>query len=79
VREAHRLGLRSPEVCPPSDRTGRQTLLRELEGEHEDRLNELDQRFYKYPDDLSELMYRYADAHAAEIEGAAEAGFGGGG
>lgn len=45
---------------PPKDRTERQQRLEELERFGALKLDSLDQEFYEYPDDLTELLYQFA-------------------
>ena len=49
-----------PNKTVPQDRTERQdVLLDEIEEKNEDVWNELDDKFYEYPDDLSQLNFDY--------------------
>ncbi len=51
------------EAGPPKERINRQEVLEELEDKGALKLDSLDEEFYSYPDDLTELMYQYASAH----------------
>ena len=48
-----------PNSFPPKDREERQNLLEELENSGSLKLDSLDNEFYEYPCDLTELMYQY--------------------
>jgi len=48
-----------PNSSPPKDREERQDQLEELENKGILKLDSLDEEFYEYPCDLTELMYQY--------------------
>lgn len=48
------------DLGPPIVREERQKLLEEIEERCEEEFELLDSRFYEYPHDLEELMYKYA-------------------
>lgn len=64
-----------PEGRPSPDATERQSALEELGPDSLARLEELDQEFFRYPDNLTALLYDYVREHAAQVAGAAAAGF----
>lgn len=59
-----------PGSSPPRDREQRQRLLNALPPEREAVLDSLDEEFYGYPDNLTELLYEYVIRNVAEIQGA---------
>jgi hypothetical protein len=67
VREANSV---FPNSQPPKDRTSRQQLVDKARDTLPERLNDFDQRFFEYPDDLTELLYDFVVAHRNEIAGA---------
>jgi hypothetical protein len=52
---------------PWSDDAARKTIMNALSSDVIEKLNKLDQSFYAYPNDLTELLYRYVDKHRVEI------------
>ena len=50
-----------------SDDVARQTRINLLSSQAREKLNDLDQAFYVYPDDLTALLYRYVTGHRTEI------------
>jgi hypothetical protein len=52
------------------DREARQELLDSMSEEDEERLSGLDDEFYAYPDDLTELLYSFVMQHRDQIRGA---------
>ena len=52
-----------------SDDEARKATMSRLSSASLKTLQGIDQAFYKYPDDLSELLYRYVYEHRAEISG----------
>ena len=48
-----------PNSLPPKNREERQDILEELENSGTLKLDSLDNEFYEYPCDLTELMYKY--------------------
>lgn len=48
---------------PWSDATARKAIMNALSSDVIEKLNKLDQSFYAYPNDLTELLYRYVDKH----------------
>ena len=48
---------------PPSDRDARSSKLEELTKGQEDLFDDLDRRFYEYPDDISALLVAYLEAN----------------
>ena len=59
-----------PEAIPPTDRDRRQEILALLTPEMEAVLQVLDERFTRYPDNLTDLLFDYVSEKAAEIHGA---------
>jgi hypothetical protein len=55
---------------PPADRDARLAALEALGPEAEERWNELDDRFFEYPDDLTGCLNAYVQANRAQIQGA---------
>lgn len=53
---------------PPADRCVRQDILDAIDPDVE-LFEELDLEFYKYPDNLSELLYKYVAEHRSDIRG----------
>lgn len=51
------------------DDTARQVYMTELSPQATNTLSDLDQAFYRYPDDLTMLLYRYVSERRAEIGG----------
>ena len=64
-----------PGSTPPRDRDERQAQLDALEEKNKAVLEDLDQEFYRYPDNLIELLHDYVKRNAASIWGAADLGF----
>jgi hypothetical protein len=54
---------------PPADRDERQSALDKIGAKAEEAWNELDGRFMDYPDNLTELLYAYVQAHKTQIHG----------
>ena len=52
---------------PWSDATARKAIMNALSSDVIEKLNKLDQSFYVYPNDLTELLHRYVDKHRVEI------------
>jgi hypothetical protein len=50
-----------------SDDSARQASLGDLSPEAMEKLDELDQAFYAYPDDLTALLYRFVSKHRDEV------------
>ena len=59
---------------PPKVQEDRQNVVESWSDQQTEGLDLLDDRFYQYPDDLTELLYGYVAAHKDEIAGAAEVG-----
>ena len=59
-----------PHALPPVERDRRQEILRALKPEQTAGLERLDERFFAYPDDLTELLFAYVSKNAAQIQGA---------
>jgi Domain of unknown function (DUF4375) len=55
---------------PSADRYSRQEQLESLTESQLSRLEELDQQFYRYPDNLTELLYSYVEQNRSRIRGA---------
>jgi hypothetical protein len=55
---------------PPADRDVRQAELNAARERFQDQLEQLDQEFFAYPDDLTALLFDYVAAHRADIAGA---------
>jgi len=55
---------------PPRDRDQRSDVLQSLGVELEESLDRLTERFCAYPEDLSELLYRFVRSHCEAIRGA---------
>ena len=49
------------------DDRARRVYMNKLSSQATNTLSDLDQAFYKYPDDLTVLLYRYVSEHRAEI------------
>jgi hypothetical protein len=58
-----------PRGEPPRDQRERQNLWSSICEESMEQLDELDQEFFQYPDDLSSLLYDYVMNHREEIRG----------
>jgi len=58
-----------PDRVAPRDWQLRQEQLEALGEEGEERLEKLDDRFYEYPDDLTDLLYTYVMEHRGQITG----------
>ncbi len=56
---------------PPADRDARVAAIDELPEDVDELWNECDQAFYAYPDNLTDLLAAYVQAHKSEIHGAA--------
>ena len=69
--EAAALLREAIEVFPagkvPANREEREKLLESLPQSAREKWGALDGRFYEYPDDLTALMRRYVEAHAADF------------
>jgi hypothetical protein len=63
-----------PSSCPPRDRDKRQALLDTFGPEKKALLERLDQEFFRYPDNLTELLYEYVKRNSSSILGAVEVG-----
>lgn len=63
-----------PDSLPPRDQTERQGILESLTEEQEDLLQDLDDEFLAYPDNLTELLFDYVRRHSTQIQGAAKLG-----
>ena len=63
-----------PGLSPPRDRDARQSLLAGFEPEQQATLERLDQQFFLYPDNLTELLHDYVKRNSAEISGATDVG-----
>jgi hypothetical protein len=63
-----------PGSAPPRDRSRRQALLQAISTTQNALLDRLDREFYKYPDDLTQLVYAYVARHATDIRGTIAAG-----
>lgn len=63
-----------PGSAPPRDREERQALLASFGPEQEAALARLDEEFFGYPDNLTELLHAYVKMHAASIPGAKDVG-----
>jgi hypothetical protein len=55
---------------PPPNRDSRLAVLDEVATDAQERWNDLDETFYAYPDDLTELLMAYVQSHKSEIQGA---------
>jgi len=60
--------------APPRDRTQRQHLLDSLGPEQRALLESLDEEFYRYPDNLTELLYGYVKRNSTDIPAAVDVG-----
>jgi len=60
------LALVGPDVSW-SDDAARKAHISELSSQSKEKLQELDQAFHTYPDDLTTLLYRYATQHRSEL------------
>ena len=58
-----------PGGAPPVDRSERQCVLDEIDPDIHI-FNQLDRRFYAYPDEISTLVYDFVAAHRDQIRGA---------
>jgi len=58
-----------PGGAPSKDQSTRQELVEAITAEAEGRWESLDSEFCRYPDDLTELLFRYVKRHASSIEG----------
>ena len=58
-----------PGGAPPVDRSERQCVLDEIDPDSHI-FNQLDRRFYAYPDEISTLVYDFVVAHRDQIRGA---------
>jgi hypothetical protein len=67
----NRLTLVGPDVSW-SDDAARKAHISELSSQAQEKLQELDQAFYAYPDDLTTLLYRYASQHRSELRAPAD-------
>src|SRR5213592_510709 len=63
-----------PRSAPPRDRTQRQYLLDSLGPEQRALLESLDEEFYRYPDNLTELLYGYVKRNSTDIPAAVDVG-----
>jgi hypothetical protein len=63
-----------PRPHPPRDRDERQALLDALLPEQKAVLDNLDEQFYRYPDNLTELLHDYVKRNSANIPGAVDVG-----
>ena len=54
---------------PPADRDARQRAIEALGSSAEETWGKLDTDFFAYPDDLTECLYTYVQAHKAQIRG----------
>jgi hypothetical protein len=54
---------------PPDDPEIRQPLVVNFSDEQKKFLNELDQKFFKYPDNLTDLLFDFVTKNRAEIRG----------
>ena len=54
---------------PPTDSAVRQPVVESLTDEKKDFLDQLDQKFFKYPDNLTELLYDFVMKNRTEIRG----------
>ena len=63
-----------PRSAPPRDRTQRQHLLDSLGPEQRTLLESLDEEFYRYPDNLTELLYGYVKRNSTDIPAAVDVG-----
>jgi hypothetical protein len=71
VREANSL---FEDGVPPTVRGERQDVVDSWSGREIEALETLDDRFYQYPDNLTELLYEYVSAHKSDVSGATEVG-----
>jgi hypothetical protein len=72
ARIAERANSVFPGSIPPRDRTQRQLLLETRPEDKHDLLRKLDEEFYRYPDDLTELLYDHVQRNGADMAGAPE-------
>jgi hypothetical protein len=54
---------------PSADSTIRQSQVQNFSGEQKEFLDELDQQFFKYPDNLTKLLHDFVTKHKSEIRG----------
>ena len=54
---------------PPTDSGIRQPLVESFSEEQKNSLDQLDQQFFKYPDNLTELLFDFVEKNRAEIRG----------
>ena len=64
-----------PNGHPPEDREQRQCCLEEIVDNQGKDFDELDDQFYAYEDNLTDLLYDYIVRHKSSIAGATELGF----
>ena len=69
ARKANRL---FPNATPPRDRDERIAIVSSFGWFAKRKLDRLDEQFYRYPDNLTELLHAYVLANAGEISGANE-------
>jgi hypothetical protein len=65
------LALVGPDVFW-SDDAARKAHISELSSRAKEKLHDLDQAFYAYPDDLTTLLYRYVTEHRSELRAPAD-------
>jgi hypothetical protein len=65
VRAANRI---FPHATPPADRVERQAHLEAISPEHDELLEQLDQDFYSYPDNLTELLMSYVNLNRSSFQ-----------
>ncbi|MEY3965840.1 MAG: hypothetical protein RL263_1009 [Bacteroidota bacterium] len=57
-----------PNQTVPKDRTFRQEIQEEIEEQANPTWEECDQEFYKYPDDIADLLIKYVKQHRTEFK-----------
>ncbi len=64
-----------PNSSPPRDSDDRQALLDALTDEERSTLDGLDEQFFRYPDNLGDLLHGFVARNSTMISGAVELGF----
>ncbi len=63
-----------PSELPPRNRCERQQLIEEFDSRVQDMLDSLDEEFFGYPDNLTDLLFEFVKLNSSEIEGAVNVG-----